>query len=72
MEHGKILIYSSLNSLNFRKLRNLRINLRSRLGVGNVGGRHDDNITGPTDCDSALTFRNINTNSVHNGYSFSM
>ena len=42
------------------------------LGMGNVGGRHDDNITRPADRDSAFAFGNINTNSVHKRYSFTM
>jgi hypothetical protein len=42
------------------------------LGVEDVTGRHDDNIAGPTDGNSALTFGNINTNSIHNRYSFEM
>ena len=42
----------------------------SRLGVWNITGRHKDNITGSADGDGALAFRNINTNSVHNRYSF--
>ena len=41
-----------------------------RLCVGDVAGRHDDNIAGSADGDSALAFGNINTNSVHNRYSF--
>ena len=35
--------------------------------------RHNDHITGPADGDSALAFRNINTNCVHHSrYSFEM
>ena len=37
MEHGKILIYSSLY---FRKLRNFRKNLRSRLGVRGINHKY--------------------------------
>ena len=36
-----------------------------RLGVWNVTGRHKNHITGPADGDSAFTFGNIDTNSVH-------
>ena len=42
------------------------------LGMGDVAGRHENNIARLADRDSALTFGNINTNSVHNGYSFEM
>ncbi len=41
-----------------------------RLCVGDVAGRHDDNIARSVDGDSTLTYGNINTNSVHNRYSF--
>ena len=43
-----------------------------RLCVGDVAGRHQDYIAWPADGDSTLTFGNINTNSVHNRYSFVM
>ncbi len=42
------------------------------LGMGDVAGRHEDHIAGLADGDSALAFGNINTNSVHNRYSFVM
>ena len=37
----------------------------SRLSVRNVTRRHKDNIARFADCDSAFTFRDIDTNSVH-------
>lgn len=42
------------------------------LGVGDIAGRHDYSVIGPEDCDSAFTFENINTNSIHNRHSFKM
>ena len=42
------------------------------LGVWDIAGRHQDHIAGPADCDSALTFGNINTNSVRKKNSFTM
>lgn len=43
-----------------------------RFGVGDVTGIHDDNIAGSSDSDCAFAFGNINTNCVHDKYSFEM
>ena len=44
----------------------------SRLGMGNVTERHKNHIAEPVDDDNIFTFRNIDTNSVHDKDSFEM
>ena len=41
-----------------------------RLGVGDITGWHNDHVSRSLYSDSAFSFGNINTNSVHNRYSF--
>ena len=42
----------------------------SRLGMGYITERHKNYIAGSADGDSTFTFKNIDTNSIHNKDSF--
>ena len=50
----------------------LNKSIDSGLGVWDIAGRHQNHISGSADGDSAFTFGNINTNSVHDKNSFEM